>query len=71
MKGFRAYFQLKGYATGAVEVRMELGTETSVRSIDNGQPTMDSIYDLSGRRIANGQLKKGVYVKSGRKVIVK
>ena len=47
MKGFRAYFQLKGYATGAVEVRMELGTETSVRSIDNGQLTIDNYYDLS------------------------
>ena len=40
-----------------------------------------AIYDLSGRKVANGQLKKGVYIKrsaegrlqgkNGKKVIVK
>ena len=29
------------------------------------------IYDLSGRKVADGQLKSGVYVKDGKKVVIK
>lgn len=31
----------------------------------------DAIYDLSGRRIANGQLKKGIYIKNGKKLVTR
>ena len=31
----------------------------------------DNWYDLNGRRVANGQLKKGVYIKNGKKVVIK
>ena len=44
---------------------------TGVGSIDNGQLTIDNWYDLSGRKIANGQkpTAKGVYIKNGQKVV--
>lgn len=46
-------------------------TATGIRSIDNGQQTIDNAYyDLSGRRIDN-PTKKGVYIKNGKKFIVK
>ena len=36
--------------------------------ITTGHPT---IYDLQGRQVANGQLKKGLYIVDGRKVVIK
>ena len=30
-----------------------------------------STYDLQGRKVANGQLKKGVYIRNGKKVVNK
>ena len=50
---------------------------TSIRSIDNGQLTIDNEagawYDLQGRKIANGQKPKakGLYIVNGRKVVIK
>jgi hypothetical protein len=50
---------------------------TSIRSIDDGQFTMDNEagawYDLQGRKIANGQKPKakGLYIVNGRKVVIK
>ena len=54
---------------------------TGVLPIDNGQLTMDNegVYDLSGRRINvndnvnvnNSKLKKGIYIKGGKKILVK
>lgn len=52
--------------------------EDDIRSIDNGQFTIDNgsaIYDLSGRRIngkqstVNGKLRKGIYIVNGKKVL--
>ena len=40
---------------------------------DKGETTNDGVYDLQGRRIANGQkpIVKGLYIQNGRKVVVK
>ena len=80
MKGFRAYFQLKGEAASQVRAfSMNFGdgeTEgiTSIGQLDNLQS--DDWYDLSGRKLSNGQLSnrqmnKGVYIQNGKKVIIK
>ena len=51
-----------------------------IKSIDNGQWTMDNeagaIYDLSGRQMvkgkwSNGKLTKGLYIKNGKKYLIK
>ena len=46
---------------------------TGIKSIENGKLIIDNYYDLSGRRIANGQkpTAKGVYIVNGKKVIIK
>ena len=44
---------------------------TGVRSIDNGQLTIDNWYDLNGRKLDKMPTKKGVYLFNGRKVVVK
>jgi len=52
------------------------GETTEIAQIENGKLKIDnSVYDLQGRRVngqwsmVNRQLKKGVYVKDGRKVV--
>lgn len=48
----------------------KIKSATGIRSIDNGQLTMDKVYyDLSGRRVA--QPSKGLYIINGKKVMVK
>ncbi|MBO7068962.1 MAG: hypothetical protein J6W52_09860 [Bacteroidaceae bacterium] len=51
----------------------ELGDPAGISSIDNGKLTIDNaaIYDLAGRRVANGKLKSGIYIINGKKVAVK
>jgi hypothetical protein len=61
-----------------------LGTEEEVNSIReleneevNSKESDDALYDLSGRRMFNVQcsmfneLKKGIYIKAGKKVVMK
>ena len=45
------------------------GETTGINSVDNGQLTVDSYYDLQGRRVA--QPTKGLYIVNGKKVVVK
>ena len=76
INGFRAYFKLADGITGARAFRMSFGEETGITSIgqlDNLQS--DDWYDLSGRKIVNGQssnrqMNKGVYIVNGKKVII-
>lgn len=77
MKGFRAYFYLKdenveeaplrvnmdfgdGETTGIIEVRSEKANASS-----------EGFYDLMGRSVQGLPTQKGVYIKNGKKVIVK
>lgn len=57
------------------EIPLAIGANTTgIRSLDDGSlSSKGSCYDLSGRRLSskNGQLKKGVYIKDGKKVIEK
>ncbi len=71
MKGFRAYFQLKGDATSARSFSLNLGGEsTGVEEFTNSRIEKLKSYDLQGRRI-NGAIKKGVYIMNGKKTIIK
>ena len=48
-------------------------TTTDIDAMDNGQLTIDNgqIYNLAGQRLDNSQLRKGVYIVNGKKVLVK
>ena len=74
LKGMRAYIQVPANAGATLFID---GEATGIQSIDNGQLTMDnSVYDLQGRKvnsqlsIINSQLKKGLYIVNGKKVII-
>ncbi|MBQ7180273.1 MAG: leucine-rich repeat domain-containing protein [Bacteroidaceae bacterium] len=76
MKGFRAYFQLKGEVASlarAFSLDFGDGETTGIISLKNGQPAaaQDGIYDLLGRKIEDQPTQKGVYIKNGKKVIIK
>ena len=76
----RAYFETNG-ANAAREFVIDFGDETTgIQTIDHSPLTIDhsngAVYDLQGRKVANGQssmvngqLKKGLYIVNGRKFI--
>ena len=76
MKGFRAYFQLKGTAASARAFNIDFGDgeTTGIISV-NGSGLMvngsDGCYDLQGRRIEGQPTQKGVYIVNGKKTVIK
>lgn len=77
MKGFRAYFLLKGDAAEARAFSLDFGDgeTTGIKAIDNFTISQsDNCYDLSGRQIvksSNGKMAKGVYIERGKKIVIK
>ena len=75
MKAFRAYFTINDVLTNKGEsearIMMSFNNETTdVKTIDNSQlPIHNDVYDLKGRRIENPT--KGLYIRNGRKEVVK
>lgn len=76
MKGFRAYFQLKGTAASARAFNIDFGDgeATGIISV-SGSGLMvngsDGCYDLQGRRIEGQPTQKGVYIVNGKKTVIK
>ena len=74
MKGFRAYFLLKGEAALARSFRMDFGDgeTTGIIAIgtDRAASTDNATYTLDGRRISKAT-QKGVYIRKGKKVIIR
>ena len=71
IKGFRAYFQLKGDAVNAARFNLDLGEgETTglnlIPSLSQGE---GACFDLQGRRVA--QPKQGLCIQNGKKLIIK
>ena len=49
---------------------LSIGSETTgIKTIDNSQLTIDNVYDLQGRRVA--QPTKGLYIINGKKIVIK
>ena len=81
IKGFRAYFLLKGDAASARSFCLDFGDgeTTGIREMEDGKRKMENgSYDLQGRRVEssifNSQssiLKKGVYIVNGKKIVIK
>ena len=71
LNALRAYFRIAdANAAPVLSIDGEDGEATGIRSIENGQLTIDNeYYDLSGRRVVKPT--KGVYIINGKKVILK
>lgn len=68
---FRAFFYGFDVNGAPIMTTFDDGSGTTgIRSIDNGQLTIDNVfYDLSGRRVENPT--KGIYIVNGKKVVIK
>lgn len=71
-KGFRAYFAIpKDAAASALRVVID-GTATSIKNIDSEVVESNApVYNLQGQRVNGNNLTPGIYVKAGKKFVVK
>ena len=75
-KAFRGYFAfymvLSDVSTAEARISMGFGDSETTGISSNSRETINNnrYYDLQGRRV-NGQLKNGLYIRDGRKVIIK
>ena len=68
----KAVLHLGDEQAGAKAMVLQIAEEaTGVDSIENGKLTIDNYYDLSGRKLNGMPTKGGIYVKNGRKVVVR
>lgn len=70
MKGFRAYFDLPAGAPARLTFFNEDGTTTSIMSTELDKQDAENIYNLQGQKVTKTS-KAGLYIKNGKKVIVK
>lgn len=71
-KGFRAYFAIpNSTATSALRVVVD-GNATSIKNINCGVvESDDAVYNLQGQRVDARSLMPGLYIKAGRKFVVR
>ena len=71
-KGFRAYFAIPN-STAASALRVNIdGTATSIKNIDSEVVESNApVYNLQGQRVDGNNLTPGIYVKAGKKFVVK
>ena len=67
----KAYLLASDVAGAPEYLGFDFGGTTGIKSVDNGQLTVDSseVYNLAGQRVA--QPTKGLYIVNGKKVIIK
>lgn len=68
MKGIRAYFQVPASSDVIITIN---DTLTDINSINADDASSTVIYNLSGVKVANQGLSKGVYILNGKKIVVK
>lgn len=70
-KAFRAYFENESTEPNAARVSFKFGDEvvTGIDMVESTTANSDAIYNLSGQRVTKAQ--KGLYIKNGKKVIIK
>ena len=70
VRGTRAYFRAKNAEARIIDFRIGEKEPTGIVSINNGVKSIDNAtFDLQGRKVTN--VKKGLYIKNSKKVVVK
>lgn len=71
-KGFRAYFAIPNSASASALRVVIDGTATSIKNIDSEVVKSNApVYNLQGQRVDGNNLTPGIYVKAGKKFVVK
>lgn len=68
LKGLRAYFQVPADKDVLLNIN---GVTTGITSVNAGKTDAESVYNLSGIRIDNKNLTKGIYIINGKKIVIK
>ena len=82
IKAFRAFFDLGNNlvaaesttTAGAKEITnfvLNFGETTGISSIEHGKLNMENYYSIDGRKLSGEPTQKGVYIRNGKKVVVK
>ena len=73
LDGFRAYFELaEGVNVDGITLCFDdNGDIDRISAAEIAEGMDDTLYDLGGRKVNNGNLKPGVYVRNGKKIVVK
>ena len=70
VRGTRAYLRAKDPEARITDFRIGDDESTGIVSIDNGVKSIDNAtFDLQGRKVTN--VKKGLYIKNSKKVVVR
>ncbi len=70
MKGFRAYFELPQVSQDVSGVRMSFLDETTgIKRVISSDMLDNHLYNLNGQPVQD--VKKGLYIKNGKKVVIK
>jgi hypothetical protein len=66
------FYIINEYSTGIIFFigQYVSGTTTDIHPVEC-KMNKSAIYDLQGRKVLNGQLKKGLYIIDGKKVVIK
>lgn len=73
MKGFRAFFIISEGVGAQSSYMLKIdGTATSINSINGADVVVNApVYNLQGQRVDGNNLTPGIYVKAGKKFVVK
>lgn len=73
MKGFRAFFIIPEGAGAQSSYMLKIdGTATSINSINGADVVVNApVYNLQGQRVDGNNFTPGIYVKAGKKFVVK
>ena len=71
LKANRAYLPASAVAAEVKGLKVNFGDTDAIKAIENGQLTTgnEAIYNLAGQRVSKAT--RGIYVKNGRKVVIK
>ena len=61
---------LKTTTTGGQALTLDFGSVTGINTATTAMPATNATFDLSGRKV-NGKLPAGLYIKNGKKLLIK
>lgn len=73
MNGFRAFFIIPAGNGSQSSYMLSIdGTATSINAINGAEAVVDApVYNIQGQRVDGNNLTPGIYVKAGKKFVVK
>lgn len=61
---------LKTTTTGGQALTLDFGSATGINTVTTAMPATNATFDLSGRKVS-GKLPAGLYIKNGKKLLIK